>query len=1059
MAAVLAPPWMVTPAGPARSLGAQGVSTASITGIVRSAGGGQYLDDAHVVVVNRASGYSLSTTTRSGRFFALGLEVGGPYSVTVRRLGFAPTTRDSLYLTLGEPRALEIVLEPAAQTLAGIRVVAPTEPVGRGHAGTTTTISDSLLHRLPSLNRDMYDFARLVPQVSMRFAGVSSGASFRLNSYLIDGVSDRQVGGNQVMGGARGGKSMPLDAVKEYQVLLSPYDARYGDFAGLLVNAVTKSGTNELHGSVFGYVRNENLARSSGFLGGSSYERQQFGFTLGGPLVRDRMHFLVAPEFQRHDEPATGPYVGQPPNAPVPLPVSAADVERFASLLRAHGIDPGHGGRVTSVNPVAAFFGRLDLSLPEWRSRLALRHTYSDVERTQFARSSTGRFPLSSSSFAIRFTKRSTAAQLFTQPTARVFNELLVAYSTIPNEASRYTYAPTIMVSVPNVTGSGLPARLVAGPPEMGQGTKIINTSVEIADHVSFRIDERHALSMGVRNEWFRYSGKTIPGSYGLWTFSDLDALERGEALSYQVSRDFGSAATPLNGGQLSAYVNDEWRPTNGLTLSAGVRADVLSFAARPDLNAAIDSVFGRRTSDFPDTHLTWSPRLGFSWEPRPNGFTRVRGGAGLFAGRPPLGWLRSPLRRDGTGIRVLRCSALPAGPQIVPDFSADAGFVPNTCANGKPYTSGGVDLVDRHLRMAEAARASLAVDRRLPWDVVATVEALYTKNRSDFVLVNMNLLGPQGVDRNGRVMYGALGASGARPALAVPDTLPEVIDLRNQSRNYSWSLTGQLTKRFSNRVEARASYTYSVVRDVQSLADNPAGNAVIDHWAGSRAVAARHDDLSPTISSFDIPHRVVFAATYAAPWKRWPTDVSVTYIGESGVRYTYVDSSATPGFGDLNADGTSANDPIYVPRNAADTTEIMFDTRPGQDVRGQQAAFEEFIAGTPCLRRQRGRIVERNSCLSPWVHTSQVSLRQGLPTWGHRVTLQLDVFNVLNLLSPRWGLVRAPNVNALEHVGQTSGAPNVSRSIFRFNPGLQRYSTANAESSYQLQLAARYSF
>lgn len=308
-------------------------------------------------------------------------------------------------------------------------------------------------------------------------------------------------------------------------------------------------------------------------------------------------------------------------------------------------------------------------------------------------------------------------------------------------------------------------------------------------------------------------------------------------------------------------------------------------------------------------------------------------------------------------------------------------------------------------------------------------------------------------------MLYGTLGPTGARPALAVRDTLPEVIDLRNQSRNYSWSLTGQLTKRFSNRVEARASYTYSVMRDVQSLVDNPAGNAITDHWAGSRALSGRHDDLSATMSLFDIPHRVVFAATYAAPWKRWPTDVSVTYIGESGVRYTYFDSSATPGFGDLNADGTSANDPIYVPGNAADTTEIVFGTRTGEDVRVQQAAFEQFISDTPCLRRQRGRIVERNSCMAPWVHTSQLSLRQGLATWGQRLTLQLDVFNVLNLLNPRWGLMRAPNVNVLQHVGQTAGAPNVSRSIFRFNPGLQRYSTANAESSYQLQVAVRYSF
>jgi hypothetical protein len=1037
------------------SLGAQGISSTAVTGVVRSARGDE-IDGAQVDVVNRATGYSLQTQTRRGRFGAWGLEVGGPYEITVRRLGYAPSVRDSVFLSLGEPRSLEFVLQPVAQSLGGVRVTADVSSGRSVQTGATTAISDSLLHRLPTLNRDMYDFVRLVPQVSTRFGGLSGGASFRLNSYLIDGVSDRQIGSNAVMGGARGGKAMPIDAIKEYQVLLTPYDVRYGDFVGLVVNAATKSGTNELHGTAFGYLRNAQLARSGGFLGGSAYERRQYGFTLGGPIVRDRVHFFVAPEFQDHAEPAVGPFVGQGADSPVPLPVSAAAVDSFAGLLRARGFDAGHGGRVTSVNPVTAFFGRLDVSLPEWRSRLALRHTYSDVVRTMFARSATNRFALSSSSWAIEFAKQATALQVFTQPGARVYNEFQVAYSTTPNGASRYTRAPTVQVRVPSATGSGNVA-LVAGPPDPAHGTKIVNTSVEVADHLNIQIGDRHALSIGVRGEWLRYYGSTVPGSFGRWAFPSLDALARGEPARYDVARDFGGASTPLNGVQVSAYVGDEWRGTDRLTITAGLRADALSLDAQPAYNPAVESIFGRRTTDFPGTRVHWSPRVGVNWAPAADGRTRIRGGAGLFAGRPPMGWLRSPLRQYGTGIRVLTCDSSIDGPGVVPEFNPDAEFQPDACANGKPYGSGAVDLVDRRLRMAEALRASLAVDRELPWNIVATAEAMYTKNRSDFLLTNLNLRGPQGIDRHGRVMYGTLDSRRAIPA-SVVTAIPEVIDLRNHSRNYSWSVTGQLTKRFSNGLEARGSYTYSVMRDVQSLTENPAGNTVIDHWAGSRALAGRHDDLSPGISSFDLPHRIVIAATYAAPWKRWATDVSISYLGESGVRFTYLDSSATPGLGDLNADGSSANDPIYVPRNAADTSEILFD--PRADVALQQAAFEHFIESTPCLRRQRGRIVERNSCLAPWVHSAQLSVRQAMPVVsGQRLTLQLDVFNVLNLLNSRWGLLRVPNVNVLEHVNQTAGGPDISRSVFRFNPSLQRYSTANAESSYQLQVAARYSF
>ena len=1053
IARVAAPALVILLAVPALVVRAQGVSTGSITGTVRSVRGDN-IDDARVEVLNRASGHSVTTSARGGRFFAFGLEVGGPYVVTVRRLGFTPASRDSIYLSLGAARLIELVLEPTAQTLDGIHIVEGSNTALSSQAGTSTTISDSLLHRLPSLNRDMYDFVRLVPQVASRFGGLSAGVNNRLNSYLIDGVSDRQLGGNQVMGGPRGGKSMPINAIKEYQVLLTPYDARYGDFAGLLVNAVTKSGTNELHGSAFGFLRNERLARPSGFLGGSAYERQQFGFTLGGPIVRNRVHFFIAPEFQHHEEPATGPYIGQRGDSPVAVPASAGDIERFGSLLGAHGMYGGNGGRVTIGNPVAAFFGRLDLSLPEWRSRLAVRHTYSSVKRTQFARAATSRFSLSSQAWSLKTTKLSSALQLFTQPAARAFNEFLVAYSEVPNGAAEYTYAPTVQVSVPNATGPGT-ATLIAGPPDAGQGAWIINRSVEIADNFNYQITERHGLTVGARAELLRYYGPTGPGMYGRWTFSSLDSLERGLAASYRVSSDFGAATIPLNGVQFGAYLNNEWHVRRGLTISGGLRTDVLSFDAQPGYNAAIESVFGRRTSDFPGTAVHWSPRLGVSWEP--GGRTRLRGGAGLFAGRPPLGWLRSPLRQYGTGIRTLTCTGLPVGPKIVPEFSANPGSKPNACANGKPYSSGAVDLVDRGLRMGEALRASLAVDRDLPWDVVATAEAMYTRNTSDFMLVNLNLRGPQHIDRHGRVMYGTLGPTGARP-VALVDTVPEVIDLRNHSRNYSWSLTGQMTKRFSSGVEARAAYTYTVMRDVQSITGNPGGNPVIDLWAGARQTAGRHEDLTPGISSFDLPHRVVLAATYAAPWKRWATDFSVYYIGESGLRFTYLDSSATPGFGDLNADGSNANDPIYVPRNAADTAEILFD--PRGDVARQQSAFEAFIRGSSCLRGQRGKIVERNSCLAPWVHSAHVSVRQAFPpVSGHRLSVQLDIFNVLNLMNSQWGLMRLPNINVLEHVAQTPGAPNVSRSVFRFDPALQHDNSANAESSYQLQVAMRYRF
>jgi hypothetical protein len=1035
-------------------LPAQGVTTAEIRGTVRVSGGGDARGTL-VRVVNRSTGYVVDAEVRDGRFLALGLEVGGPYSVLVRRIGSVPQERGGLFLSLGQRLELDFLLESAATQLETVQIVAAERP----RAGIATTVSDSLLRRLPTLNRDVYDFVRLVPQVSTRFGISGGGVSVRFNSFLIDGVSERQLQGNNVQSGSFG-KAIPLEAVKEYEVLLAPYDARYGDFSGALVNAVTRSGTNDVRGTAFVYTRNERLARATPFLRDTPYNRTQSGLTVGGPIVRDRAHFFLASEFQRLRQPARGPYLGQSPASSTPLRVSAGDVERFATILRGYELDPGSGGRVIASNPSANVFGRIDVSLPEWKTRVVLRHNYSAFDNTTFARPvATSLFPLSSNASTLGSTRRATALQFLTQLPRGAFNEFLVGYTTSPFAFTPATLSPFVQVTVPGASGSGR-ATLIAGPPDNAQGSGAVQRTIEVADHLALRSGTAHTLEVGARAELFSYHRNAAEGAFGRWMFQSLDSVEGGSAASFRAAKDFGSATAWLRGAQVAAYVNEEWQATNRLSVSLGLRADVLAFDGRPAYTPIVDSLFGRRTSDFPTSRLQWSPRIGFTWDVGPEGRARVRGGAGIFVGRPPLGWFLAPLRYQGAGIRTLSCVG---GAAVVPRFVPDPQNPPTACADGRGFGDGPVNLVDRRLKMAETFRASLAYDRPLPWRVATSVEALYTRTVSDFLYANLNLAGPQGVDRHGRVLYGEIDALGqAHPARVSPRFIgaqgPEVIDLRNYSRGYSYALTGRLEKRFSDRFESSASYTRSHVRDVLSLTSD-AVVVAFNNWAGGRPVSGRHDDIRTGTSSYDLPHRVVLAGTWTAPWQRWATALSFYYVGESGIPFTYVDS-AGQGLGDLNADGTNANDPIYVPRNAADTSEIAFDGSSSDEVLRQQAAFERFIAGMACLRRQRGRIVARNSCRGPWVHTTNASVRQSLPAmWGHGVSLQLDVFNVLNLLDKAWGLYRVPNAVILQQVGQTAGPTSVSQPVFRFDATRARYNTENVESAYQIQLALRYSF
>ena len=1031
---------------------AQGVTTGTIAGTV-SVPLGQ-ADDARVRIVNRSTGYAIESQVRRGRFFASGLETGGPYLVEVRRLGMMAHSRDVGLLRAGEKLEIDVALQPVAATLDTVRVEADAErSLTRSRVaggGTAATISDGVLRNMPALNRDLLDFARLVPEIGTRFGGVSGGGvGYRFNSYLVDGATERLLNGNGMMSGAAGGKPISIEAVKEYQVLLAPYDPRYGDFAGALINAVTKSGTNQLHGGAFAYGRNDGLTRNTEFLRDAPYDRAQMGFSVGGPIVRDRAHFFFASEFQRLNQPSTGPYVG---SASARLPASPADIQRFETLLRGYGLEPGNGDRVNRPNPTSNVFARLDVALP-WRSRMVLRHNVADAWQTVFSRpAGTPRFALTSNQYTLRAQRWSSVLQLFTQLSGGWSNELLVNRAVSPGRATSYARSPLIEVGVP-ARPDYPAATLFTGSPDNAQGTGNDQKTFEIADHLTYNRGA-HTLAAGARAELFAYNNVSTRGQFGIWRFGNLDSLELGAANSFRVEKDFGSATAVLRGSQVSLYLGDSWKAMDRLTLNGGVRAEVLTFRSRPPYNRVVDSVYKRRTDDFPGTQVQWSPRLGFVVDLAND--SRLRGGAGVFAGRPPLAWVTQPLRFDGIGTRSLICE----GANIAPPFVANPASMPSSCRNGDGFRDGLVNLIASDLRMAEMFRSSLAYERGLPWGIAGAIEAMYTRTLSDFVFVNPNLKPPVGTDPHGRVMYGSHLANGVSSPSYIDSTFFQMIDVRNHGNGHALSFTARLEKRFLERLETTVSYTRSRVRDVQSVT-NAVPALTYAFWANSRALSGRHEELTTGVSAYEIPHRILVATGWTTRARRWPTSVSLYYVGEAGVPFTFTDSTPVGrGRGDLNADGSNSNDPIYVPRDVMDPAEITFQGQP--DVVWQQRhAFESFIARTPCLRRQRGRILARNSCSGPWVHSANAALRQQLPArWSreHALSLDVEVFNVLNLLNPRWGLVRVPNTVALTHERQNAPAAP-AEPVFKFDPARRASESGSVESAYQIQLALRYRF
>ena len=1047
---------------------AQGVVTGAISGRVTTDEGAP-LAGAQITVRNPSTGLTRTVVTREdGRYLVPSLPVGGPYTVAARTVGRTPQERSGFQVSLGQDLRVDFTLAEAAVVLEAITVTGETNPLlSPSTQGIGTFISEETIERLPTLNRNFTDFVRAAPQVSQTGPGLSGGGvNNRFNNIQIDGASENDLfglGTTGQPGGQAAGKSIAIESVKEYQILLSPYDVRQGNFAGLLVNAVTKSGTNDFTGSIYYYTRNQDLTREQSYI--NDFEQTQYGFSLGGPIIRDRLHFFVNPEWQERTTPAGGPFFGQSNEGTTPIAVTQAQVDQFKQILTSYGIEPGHERQVNNNNPLTNIFARLDLQLPELNSRLVLRHNYGRAEDDNFSRSAS-LFNLSSNGYYFESTKNSTVGQLFTTISPTLYNELIVGYSTIRDSRTPSVLAPSIRVEA----GS---QDLIAGGEQFSQGNTLDQDIFEFTNNLSWQRGA-HRIDIGTKNEFYHIDNFFAESAFGVWEFASLSAFQAGTATSYRLAANGRNPAEPIPHAEFSAaqyglYIQDFWEPSDRFSLTFGLRGDMPVLFDNPPYTAVVDSVYGRRTDNVPSGNIQFSPRVGFNWDIAGDNTTQLRGGMGVFVGRPAFVMVGNAYQNDGTGVAFLTCGGTTG--RAVPAFNPNPDNQPTACATGGGLGSGiigAVNLLDDDFKFPASFRASLAFDRELPGGWVASLEGLYTRAVDQYFYNDLNLRNRDGiaVDRFGRTMFGTIPTSGVPPfaSFKVDNRFNEVIEVTNQNEDYAYNLSAGLQRTFSDRLQVSAFYTHSRARDVISATSSRA----ISNYRFGRVLYGPHSDRGLGISSFDQPHKITVSAIYNHPWSRgFLTSLSMLYTGRSGDPFTYVYGGSS-GRGDLNADGLQGNDAIYVPLDANDPNEIRFQAvtisgttyTPAQ----QAAAFEEFIQSSNCLREHRGRILERNTCRNGWLNFVDVSLRQTIPTIrGHGLSLQLDVFNFLNFINEDWGQVRSASglstLNLVTHRAMSSADPATAVPIVDFNPQFVQFDTNSLGSNYQIQLSARYDF
>ena len=1093
----------------AATAGAQ-VTTGGIGGTITDEAG-KPMTDVQVRVTNTATGFKAGSVSRANGHYLVGNLDVGTYTVETRRIGMAPITRENVVVTLGETTVQDFALRTQATTLAAIKITEdPSNVFTATRNGAESELSSNQIAHLPNLGRDITNMVKYTPQVNNQTGGgPSAGGQYnRYNNFTIDGANQNDAFGlaasNGVPGGASGAHVISMDAVKEFQVLMAPADVRQGNFTGMAVNMVTKNGTNTWTGGASYSYRDPNFASNQAFIKAGNLKVSQFGFFVGGPIIKDKLQIFIAPEFQTKTNPAGGTYIGAVSTDPG---LDSADsVNRIINDFKAKGIDIGTGNQVQVQNPLKNLMGRVDYAIDD-NNRFVFRTLYNTAQSTSFSRSnstfnnsptvqSTG-FRLTSNGFTGQNTNASQTASLYTQLKGGKTNELFAGYNTIDDIRilGGSQALPEMSLAVTPVAG-GTPIAMTFGSEQFSPGNALNQKIVEIADNYTVPWGN-HTFLFGARYEHTSIYDNFPQQSDGVYKFANIAAFEANTPLSYAVGYANGGVGyAKFNVQQSSLYAQDQWDVTDRFRLTYGLRVDMPQLLDHPVRNDSVVAQYVKAglppvyTDANPKNQILFSPRIGFNWDPTGDRKNQVRGTVGLYTASVPWILLGNAFQGTGLGYVSLACTGA-----ATPAFTTDVNNLPKSCAGQAAPTPGNagtsvLNANDPNFKYPQSYVASFGFDRALPWGTVFTFDGLYRHAYEGVMIIDKNLKGPRMVngvpytDINGRVLYAdTITASGS-----VTNAGQKVINflggppvafsqgtyyVTNENTDYNYTLTGQLKKKFSDALEMNVSYTRMKSMDVQSLTSDRA----VSNFQNGRSYSGLQTDQTPGTSAFERPNRFMFFGTWTMPWKS--TDFSWYYEAMSGFAMYYTVSNA-----DLNGDGITTNDAIYVPTGPSDPKGWQFANRGSGaslvTAASQAAAFDAFITANPCLNKQRGQIMAKQSCNTPWNDRADVSFQQRFPAFmgGQRLTAQLDIFNVANLINNQWGQISGANLSGfpqqgiLQSVGRTAGPLSTSVPIVTFNSSVmastQPTATYNgaffrsqttASNFYSMQLTMRYSF